>query len=179
MFFSGYQVILILLFIIQFLLFTDYVKADEISNAVNNNRQKNSVLNKSRVVNLQALELLENIFSLEESLLHPENDQLVVLMKQELGAQILLQKTTLYIDGKLVKSYTYKGNDLEKLMSRGVLRFATLLVPPGVHSIEVEMFSLNQKPIKRTLLFKKNPRPQFISLGLVGTQIALEKWQSH
>ncbi len=137
-----------------------------------------SVVIQSRLVNQESLQLLQKIHSIEKSLIDPERDQLIVLMKQDLGAQILLQTISLYIDNTLIKKYHYKGNDLEKLMSRGVLRLVTLLLPPGLHTVKVEMTSLNHAVIKRQLDFEKKNDPQFLSLDLVGSQIKLETWQS-
>ncbi len=167
------------IFITLLFVFSVIVHAGESSSLKSAKPTITAVLDDSRVTNQQALDLLENIFSLEESLIQPENDQLVVLMKQELGAQILLTKIKLYIDKKLVKTYHYKGNDLEKLMSRGVLRLVTLLITPGVHTIDIEMYSLSHSPIKQKLTFKKDLHPMYVSLGLVGTQIKLNKWKIH
>ncbi|VAX01467.1 hypothetical protein MNBD_GAMMA22-1967 [hydrothermal vent metagenome] len=174
MFLSHSQI----LFLIQIFLCSIFVYADEIT-SLKSDTQTDSTLNDSRTANMEALELLENIFSLEESLLQPENDQLVVLMKQELGAQLLLSKIKLYIDTKLVQTYHYKNNDLEKLMNRGVLRLVTVLMTPGMHTIDIELYSLSHSPIKQKLKFKKDLHPMFVSLGLVGTKIKLDQWKVH
>lgn len=138
-----------------------------------------SSLAQSNASNQRALSLLRELYSIEESMIYPENDQLVLMMAQQYGAHALLQRVDLYIDKKLVVSHQIGMSDLEKLMNRGIFRIASRLVPPGLHIIDVEFFSFSQKnPVKNQFKFNKQPYPQFIRLSLNGGQIALDDWSN-
>lgn len=158
-----------------------FVSSEESSdkqNLVKNPDTLTKLYQQSRKTQKDALLLLKDIYALEESIIFPENDQLIVFMKQNYRAEVLLQQLNVHIDGQLIKSLQFQMGDLEILMNRGMLRLAALLVPPGKHLVEVEILTVNTGPIKQKFDFDKLSRPQFINLSLAGKKIVLEEWKN-
>jgi hypothetical protein len=137
-----------------------------------------SSLAASNATNQQALSLLRELYSIEESIIYPENDQLIFMMAQQYGAQVLLERVDVYIDKKLVISHQLEMGDLEILMNRGIFRLGARLVPPGYHLIDVEIFGFSQVPTTNQFKFNKQSFPQFVSLSLKGNQITLDNWSN-
>lgn len=149
------------------------------SNPKTTSTQSNQPSSSSKLIVVQknALDLVREFQSLEESLIFPENNLLVVFMQQDFGAQLLLRKIDFYLDNRLIESYFYQEMDLEKLMDRGVLRVASLLVTPGEHIIAIEIHSINRQPLKNELRLTKYSKPQFVSLNLSGSKMLLKEWE--
>ena len=146
------------------------------SNATAEQPSLESTLAQSNDSNQRALSLLRELYSIEESIIYPQNDQLELQMSQQNGATVLLERVDVYIDNKLIVSHQIEMADLEVLMNRGVFRLTARLVPPGEHVIDVEIFSFMQVPVKNRFTFNKQPYPQFISLSLNRDQMALDDW---
>jgi hypothetical protein len=139
-----------------------------------------TLLLQSESVQLASLNLLNEIFITETSILFPQTDLFVVMLAQDYGAQILLQKLELMIDGSLVKTHHFNGHDMERLMDRGEQTIHTSLLAAGHHTLGVKLYGLGflQGPmIEGDFSLKKGAQPHFVELSISGKAMRFNEWR--
>lgn len=131
-----------------------------------------ALLEQSRTVETETMELLTEHYRFEEALLSPDNDRLTVFLTLPHGARLILDSVTLVLDGKAVHTHYYSVNQLLLLRERNSqLLFATR-IPPGLHTMRLDVKVMQGKvlPMKIFEFFKGN-NSKFIELHIAGYDV--------
>lgn len=98
-----------------------------------------ALLNQLRGLEAENTSLLAEHYRFEESLLAPDNDRLTVFLSLPYGGRVILRDATLYLDGKAVLQHVFSLSDLELLRDRATKVFYVSRVPPGEHSLRLDV----------------------------------------
>lgn len=139
-----------------------------------------ALIERSRQSQLDAQTLLHDIYVTESSLLFPQTNLLVVMLTQEYGAQILLERLELSIDDRPVEAHRYTGEDLEKLMNRAHQVIYTALIPPGFHTLDAKLYGMGLAGgprIETEFSIDKGSYPLFVELSISGDALGHRVWR--
>lgn len=131
-----------------------------------------ALLEQSRAVETDAMEILTEHYRFEEALLSPDNDRLTVFLTLPHGARVIMDSVTLVLDGKSVHTHHYTVDQLLLLRERNSqLLFATR-IPPGRHSMRLDVKVMQGRvlPMKTFEFFKGN-NSKFVELHLAGYDV--------
>ncbi len=137
------------------------------------------LLQQSQQLQHESIGLLEDIYLTESSILFPQTNLLVVILSQDYGATLLLEKLELSLDGEQVAVHRYTERDMERLMRRGVQTIYTTLIPPGSHSVGARLHGTGFSggpSIADELQFRKRSRPLFVEVVITGSEMRLRQW---
>lgn len=129
-----------------------------------------SLLERSRVVEADSMTLLMKHYRLEEELVLPQNDRLMVFLDMPHGGRVILSELTLYLDDKPVVTHSYSSSELMLLQSRNTQPLYVTRLPPGPHSMKIETKTMQGKvrPMN-PYTFIKGPGAKYVEFQLVGS----------
>lgn len=141
--------------------------------------EPNTVISKSRALQMDATGLLFDFYYTEQSILFPEYDLVTLQFNQEYGAQMLLQRLELSINGQPVEQFEYNFGDIERLMAGGYQRLYATLLPNGTHQIKARLHGIGfrQGPyLEGEALFEKGAMPLQLHMRVQGARLVFEQW---
>ena len=130
------------------------------------------VLGRVQALEAESLSVLHGHHAFEASLMSPDSDRLTVFLTLPHGARVILNEATLYIDGKKVFNHFFSVGELQALRDRASLIFFATRVPPGEHSIRLDVSAMqgNILPMK-AYPFVKSRSAKFIEIQIAGYEV--------
>lgn len=115
-------------------------------------------------------EISQQLFELEESILHPADTRVSIFLSVSRGDDIILDSIELKIDGQPVASHLYTDQEYEALKQGGLQRLYVGNVPLGGHELTATLTarSANNRYIRREnqLRFSKRAGESRVRLQL-------------
>ncbi|NIP73587.1 MAG: hypothetical protein GWO16_11395 [Gammaproteobacteria bacterium] len=108
-------------------------------------------------------------YRLEQALLSPGTDRLVVYFSLPYGATIILSRLRIDLDGRTLLDHVFTGVELDRLLGDGVQRLMVSRLPLGPHHMDVEIQAWNQT-VHLEHDFIKRAEAKFVEIALVGDQ---------
>lgn len=118
---------------------------------------------------LEAAGLGAEYYRLEQALLTPGSDRLVVYFSLPYGAMIVLSRLRIDLDGRSLLDHTFTGVELDRFLGDGVQRLMVGRLPLGPHHMDVEIQAWNQT-VHLEHDFIKRAGAKFVEIALVGDQ---------
>jgi len=141
--------------------------------------KQDAVIADSRALQMDATRLLFDFYYTEQSILFPEYDLVTLQFNQEYGAQMLLQRLELSINGELVEQLEYSFGDIERLMAGAHQRLYATLLPAGSHTLKARLYGIGfrQGPyLEGEAQIEKNAMPVQIHMRVQGAKLVFEQW---
>jgi len=141
--------------------------------------ERNPVVSQSRALQMDATRLLFEFYYTEQSILFPEYDLVTLQFNQEYGAQMLLQRLELSIDGQLVETLNYSFGDIERLMAGAHQRLYATLLPAGSHSLKARLYGIGFRHgpyLEGETPIEKGAMPLQLHMRVQGTRLVFEQW---
>lgn len=128
-----------------------------------------ALLERVQVLEAESAGLLLDHYRFEESLLTPDNDRLTVFLSMPHGARVILNDATLLVDDKPVLKHMFSVNELQALRDRNALLFYVSRIPPGEHSIRLDVRAMQGRVVPmKTHAFVKGETPKFVEIQIAG-----------
>lgn len=128
-----------------------------------------ALLERSQVVEAESATVLLEHYRFEESLLMPDNDRLTVFLSMPHGARVILNEATLLLDGKPVLRHPFSVDELQSLRDRNALLFYVSRIPPGEHTIRLDVRVMQGRVVPmKTHGFVKGDPPKFVEIQIAG-----------
>lgn len=139
-----------------------------------------ALLDQLRGLEAKGASLLVEHYRFEEALLAPDNDRMTVFLSLPYGARVILKNATLYLDGKVVLRHVFSLRDLEMLRDRATKVFYVSRIPPGEHSLklDVQVFQGEVRPMA-VYGFAKGRNAKFVHFQIDGAdsrQVVTSDW---
>lgn len=139
-----------------------------------------TLLKQSYSIEMAASNLLTELYLTEHSILFPQNDLVMVMFSQILGAKIFLHYAEFYINDELIETYKYPMSKLELLAHyRAVQPMFTTLLPAGEHTIKVRIYGLalgGNRYVEAEKVIYKADKPLFLQLDNGFREIEVSQW---
>ena len=157
--------------------------------------QKHEYLKTSRVeldsetqsIKAEILEINREILLLEESLLYPPDEQLIVFVSIPNGSTVIPQSIILRLNGKTVSQHNYSKDEGTALQQGGVHRLYTGRLVEGNHQLDIAISGRRggNKALQRerSLTFRKLPGQKTVELQLGSADrkskadVIIREWQ--
>ena len=130
------------------------------------------VLGRVQALEAESMSVLHGHHAFEASLMSPDSDRLTVFLTLPHGARVILNEATLYIDGKKVFNHFFSVAELQALRDRASLIFFATRIPPGEHSVRLDVTAMqgNILPMK-AYPFVKSRSAKFIEIQIAGYEV--------
>lgn len=141
--------------------------------------RQNPVVAESRALQIDATRLLFDFYYTEQSLLFPEYDLITLQFNQEYGAQMLLQRLELWINGEKVDELSYTFGDIEKLMAGAHQRLFATLLPAGSHTLKARLHGIGFRHgpyLEGEVQIEKTAMPIQLHMRVQGAVLVFEQW---
>lgn len=127
------------------------------------------VFERSRALETEALGLLLEHFTFEESLLAPDNDRLTIFVSVPHGSRMVLEQVVLYLNGKPVVTHRYTVGELERFLGEGTQPIYLTRIPQGEHTLRLDVKVMQGvvRPMQ-TYRFTKGKASRFVELQIAG-----------
>lgn len=118
----------------------------------------------------EILDINREILQLEEMLLYPNGQQVVVLVSVDNDAPVKPGSISLWLDGKSVSHHTYTGTEVAALQEGGVHRLYTGRLIDGEHTLEVSVAGKQNGgrdfQHRRSVVITKKPGQKYLEVNL-------------
>ena len=138
-----------------------------------------SVLEQADQLTKEILDLGFDIYLLEESIFFNEEDQLVLLIRDDQKRPLQPSKIQIKVDGESIYNRQLSAAELAQLKRDGVLPIIHPYLAPGTHELDAIITpSRGQRTLSTQLRFFKGGQTRLIDLQLgSGNQIKASAWE--
>ncbi|WP_210396046.1 hypothetical protein [Motiliproteus sediminis] len=146
---------------------------------LNAESRQNPVVAESRALQIEATRLLFDFYYTEQSLLFPEYDLITLQFNQEYGAQMLLQRLEIWLNGNKVDQLEYSFGDIEKLMAGAHQRIYATLLPAGSHTLKARLYGIGFRHgpyLEGEVQIEKAAMPIQLHMRVQGANLVFEQW---
>lgn len=139
-----------------------------------------SVFERTRALETEALGLLLEHFTFEESLLAPDNDRLTVFVSVPHGSRMVLDQVALYLNGKPVVTHRYTVGELQRFLGEATQQIYMTRIPQGEHTLRLEV-KVMQGEVRPMQVYRlaKGKASRFVEFQIAGElarEIVVVEW---
>jgi hypothetical protein len=89
----------------------------------------------AEAIKKELIDLNRELYRFEESLLHPNNTQLVVFLSLAEGTRFQLDSLELQLDGQLISSHLYQDQEITAILGGCIQRLYIVRITTGKHKL--------------------------------------------